>query len=331
MATASGPGPTEPPSADPGSAAPAAAAAARAPADRAALRMAGIVGGLIVALLGGFGLGRAATQPATAPPVGASHVDVPGAPQHGHGGTAGVNGESVVGGVANGLAAVAVGYRIVPGATVLPPGAARPFTFRILDAAGATVTRFIDNHERKLHLIVLRRDVTGFQHLHPVMAPDGTWSIPLRLPAPGIWHAYADFIAADAAGRQTPVTLGVDLTAPGAYAPAPLPAPAAAVAVGGYRVALEGSARAGAIQPVRFRVTRGGDPAPLDRYLGAYGHLVVIRTSDLGYVHVHADVTMAADAVQFWLSPPSPGTYRAFLDFSTGGAVRTAPFTLNVT
>ncbi|GGJ98106.1 hypothetical protein GCM10010123_30220 [Pilimelia anulata] len=300
-------------------------------ADRSAIRMAVIVGGLIAALLGGFGLGRAATAPTAGTPApGATHTHAPGTPQHGHGGTAGANGESVVGGTANGLAAVAAGYRIVAASTVLAAGATRPFTFRVVDSAGATVTRFIDAHERKLHFIVVRRDLGGYQHLHPSMAPDGTWRIPLRLPGAGVWHAYADFTAADATGAQTPVTLGIDLTVPGEYRPAPLPPPARVATVGGYRVEVDGTATSGAIQPIRFRVTRGGDPAPLDRYLGAYGHLVVLRAADLGYVHVHAEVTMAADAVQFWLSPPSPGTYRMFLDFSTSGRVLTAPFTLTI-
>ena len=60
---------------------------------------------------------------------------------------------------------------------------------------GAPVTRFAIVHDRPLHLIVVRHDLTGFQHLHPTMAPDGTWSLPLTLPAPGRYRAYADFSA----------------------------------------------------------------------------------------------------------------------------------------
>ncbi|MEK8109242.1 hypothetical protein NKG94_40115 [Micromonospora sp. M12] len=36
-----------------------------------------------------------------------------------------------------------------------------------------------------MHLIVVRRDLTGYQHLHPTMAKDGTWSVPLTLAQPG--------------------------------------------------------------------------------------------------------------------------------------------------
>ena len=53
-----------------------------------------------------------------------------------------------------------------------------------------------------MHLIVVRRDLTGYQHLHPTMTPDGTWRVPLTLPDPGVWRAYADFTVRDAAGAR---------------------------------------------------------------------------------------------------------------------------------
>jgi len=36
-----------------------------------------------------------------------------------------------------------------------------------------------------MHLIVVRRDLTGYQHLHPTRDPQGTWSVPLALAAAG--------------------------------------------------------------------------------------------------------------------------------------------------
>ena len=46
---------------------------------------------------------------------------------------------------------------------------------RIVDARGATVRDFDVEHTKRLHLIVVRRDLTGFQHVHPSRAADGTW------------------------------------------------------------------------------------------------------------------------------------------------------------
>ena len=57
---------------------------------------------------------------------------------------------------------------------------------------------------------------------------------------------------------------------------------------------------------------------------------VVLREGDLGYVHVHPEPQLSNGAVKFWLSAPSPGTYRMYFDFSVGGKVSTAEFTLKV-
>jgi hypothetical protein len=43
------------------------------------------------------------------------------------------------------------------------------------------IRRFDVEHEKRMHLLIARRDLTGFQHLHPTMNHDGTWSTPLRL------------------------------------------------------------------------------------------------------------------------------------------------------
>ncbi|MEV5447693.1 hypothetical protein AB0N23_35035, partial [Streptomyces sp. NPDC052644] len=83
--------------------------------------------------------------------------------------------------------------------------------------------------------------------------------------------------------------------------------------------------------PFRFTVRDpAGRPAALERYLGAYGHLVALRDGDLGYLHVHPGPGPATDTVTFWLTAPGPGSYRIYLDFQVAGVVRTAEFTLTV-
>jgi hypothetical protein len=185
-------------------------------------------------------------------------------------------------------------------------------------------------HEKPLHLIVARRDLSGFQHLHPTMAPDGTWSVPLTLPTPGVWRAFADFTVNQANGQPLATTLGVDLIANGDYAPRPLPAAAARTTVDGFMVSYAGSPSIGATQPLTFSVTRDGAPAALEPYLGSFGHLVTLREGDLAYLHTHPDAVSAPGQVKFWLAAPSPGRYRMYFDFQVGGVVRTAEFTVDV-
>ncbi|MFD0740706.1 hypothetical protein ACFQ1L_01055 [Phytohabitans flavus] len=156
----------------------------------------------------------------------------------------------------------------------------------------------------------------------------------------GVWRAYADFTA-NAATGQTAVTLGTDLTARGDYVPRALPDAATQATVDGFTVSYQGTPQTAAIQPLLFTVAQPAAPgtktaAPetpgveLERYLGAYGHLVVLREGDLGYVHVHPEPELVGGAVKFWLAAPSPGRYRMYFDFQVAGKVHTAEFTLRV-
>ena len=74
----------------------------------------------------------------------------------------------------------------------------------------------------------------------------------------------------------------------------------------------------------------GGCAVTPQRYLGAYGHLVVLREGDLGYVHVHPEQQLTDGNVKFWLAVPVPGRYRMFFDFQLAAKVHTAEFTLVV-
>ncbi|GAA4687503.1 hypothetical protein [Phytohabitans rumicis] len=293
-------------------------------------RIAFFVAGLVIAVMGGFGLGRLTGGgdptpiPAAAPPSdpGGGHTHAPGTGPHEHGGPGTTTARP--GAEAGGLAVSASGYTLVPGATTLAQNQRNDFTFHVVDAQQRPVTAFEVVHDKPLHMIVVRRDLSGYQHLHPTMAPDGRWTVPLTLPAAGAWRAYADFTATGAAGR-TAVTLGVDLTVSGSYAARPLPAQAKQATVAGFSVGYEGTPTSGAVQPLLFRVN-----GSLERYLGAYGHLVVLREGDLGYVHVHPEPELVDGAVKFWLTAPSAGRYRMFFDFQVAGKVHTAEFTLTV-
>jgi uncharacterized protein YfaP (DUF2135 family) len=72
----------------------------------------------------------------------------------------------------------------------------------------------------------------------------------------------------------------------------------------------------------------------LQPYLGAYGHLVALRSGDLAYLHVHPDgaprdgTTSPGPDVVFHADVPSAGTYHLYLDFKHDGVVRTAAFTV---
>jgi hypothetical protein len=224
-----------------------------------------------------------------------------------------------------GLAVADNGLRLVVANSELRRGREQQLRFRIVDDSGNTVRDFDIEHTKRMHLIVARRDLTGFQHLHPTMAADGTWSVPLRLADAGSYRVFADFSHDNQA-----VTLADDLRVDGMADLHPLPLPATtATTDGGYDVRLdEGAARAGADSQLRFTVTKDGRPVRTESYLGAGGHLVALRDGDLAFLHVHP--TENDGAIGFDAAFPTAGAYRLFLQFKVGGAVQTVAFTQEV-
>ncbi|BBH71558.1 hypothetical protein ACTI_82430 [Actinoplanes sp. OR16] len=229
-----------------------------------------------------------------------------------HGGGHGSGGSELPGG----LQISQDGYRLETITTALSTGAAEPFAFRIRDEHGATVTDYTVSHEKELHLIVVRRDLAHYQHVHPVRDADGTWTVPLRVGAAGQYRVFADF---ETGGHD--LTLGADVPAPGDYQPRPLPHSAKTTTAGGYQVTYDGDFLKG---DVSFTVTKDGKQITTEPYLGARGHLVALREGDLAYLHVHPT---DPDGLAFHAEVPSAGVYRLYLDFQHDGKVHTAEFT----
>lgn len=198
----------------------------------------------------------------------------------------------------------------------LPSGPPIRLEFTIRDSEGAAVTAYDVVHEKRLHLILVDvGSLRDYRHVHPTLRPDGTWVARLGpLTAGTSYRLFADgstggepFLAtADLLTRgSTPYSGGV-------------PRPSRHDTVGGYDVRLvqrDGVAR--------LEVSRDGRPVELEPYLGALGHLVVLRTADLDYVHVHPQ---ADDAPTFALDGLGAGSYRYFFDFKADGVVHTAAF-----
>jgi Domain of unknown function (DUF4396) len=234
----------------------------------------------------------------------------------------------------HGLTVADRGLRLELAQTELEKGRPSELSFQIVGEGGEPLRDFEVEHEKRMHLIVVRRDMVGFQHLHPEMATDGTWSTPIEIPQAGSYRVFADFNH-----EGVSETLGSDLAVDGRSNYHEIPAPSQTTAADGYRVTLAGSdSKAGVESELAFTVTRGGEPVHVDPYLGADGHLVALREGDLAYLHNHpvghAEEGASPgheDAIRFMTSFPTEGRYRLFLQFKHEGRVHTAEITREVT
>ncbi|WP_227378046.1 hypothetical protein [Haladaptatus halobius] len=223
-----------------------------------------------------------------------------------------------------GLSIAADGLRLVPSDIRFEPGVERTWTYLIRDYNGNVVTEFEETHDELSHLILVRRDLTRFQHLHPEMATDGTWSQQLTLPDPGVYRAFVDILV-----DGQPTTLGVDLFAPGRVELGPRPDSTREATTDGYHVTLSPEEiQAGEAVVLEFEIQVEGERvAQLDEYLGALGHLVALREGDLAYVHVHPEETdPGSGRIRFNAKFPTSGRYRLFLQAKPDGSLITTSF-----
>ncbi|WP_439657958.1 hypothetical protein ACSHWB_37000 [Lentzea sp. HUAS TT2] len=239
----------------------------------------------------------------------------------------------------DGLSEVESGYRFDRVTMPETRGTAVPVAFRILDGAGAPVTRFLDNQTKQMHFFAVREDMNVFEHLHPVLDGD-TWHATLSLPDGGAYRMFAEFVPLDTADPRHPVVLGVPFSVPGDTALAPLPAPSdGATTTDGYTVTrVDTPAQPKAMSPQTLRLSiRAPDGKPvssLEPHLGANGHMTGFHTMLLSATHLHpvelAGIPLDNGELSFQAVFADRGEYRLFLEFAHGGKVHRAAFTVDV-
>ncbi|MCW2814428.1 MAG: hypothetical protein JWN84_1883 [Nocardioides sp.] len=270
---------------------------------------------LVAVFAGAVGIGRA-TGPVG--PIGPADER-----QVLHAGDGGHGDEHAGTDLPGGLASSEDGLTLVLEEPTLTAGT-HELAFRVEDAEGAPVTGYDVEHDERMHLVAVRRDFSGFQHVHPELDAAGTWRVPLDLTA-GSWRVFADFVPA---GGED-LTLGADLAVPGPTSATEPTEPTRTATVDGYTVTLDGDLAAGETSDLELTVSKDGEPVTdLEPYLGAYGHLVALREGDLAYLHVHPEDGPAGPTVAFGAEVPSAGRYHLYLDFQHAGVVRTAAFTV---
>ncbi|MET9128026.1 hypothetical protein [Streptomyces sp. NPDC004528] len=235
----------------------------------------------------------------------------------------------------NGLSDTRDGYRLTSQDTTLPSGKQAVYRFTVTGAGDKPVTGFAVDQTERMHFYAIRSDLTGFQHLHPTMAPDGTWTADLTALAPGSWRTFASFIPDSGTGKGKGFVLSRTVTVPGNATKTPLPAAATTAEVDGYAVTVKGEPMAGMAHPLSVTVSKDGRPVTdLQPYLDTYAHLTAFHEGTQEFAHLHPTTEVAGDHggpdLAFHAELPTAGNWRLFLQFRTGGKLHTAALTLHV-
>src|SRR5688572_24768348 len=211
---------------------------------------------------------------------------------------------------------------------------------------GETVRQFADVHDKLYHLFIVSRDMTLFNHEHPVFEQDGSFTIEHTLPKPGHYMLFSDFMPVGG-GPQLIATPVVTAGYEGDIASdaANLTADKSWVkSVDGVTVDLRAEpakliAGDELDVPIRFTDEKTDQPVTnLQRYLGAFGHAMMLSEDMMEHVHAHPEEMLEGTTITEGGGPdltfhalfPKPGNYRIWLQFQRNNVLSTVPFTVRV-
>lgn len=211
-------------------------------------------------------------------------------------------------------------------------GQVTDLSLQILGTDQKPVTKFDILHEKLAHLIIVREGLDEFAHLHPDVGDDGTLRIKHEFGKAGAYRLFVDY---QPAGGSPSLAKG-EAAVRGDDSPAVALAPNAGspISDGDLEARVEvAPATEGTI--IRFKITGADGKAigNLQPYLGAMGHLVVIKSGTLDYVHAHPvgdSKTAPEGVVEFEAHLPSAGIYKAWGQFRHNGRVLTFPVVLQI-
>jgi Cu+-exporting ATPase len=227
------------------------------------------------------------------------------------------------------------------------PGEPTTITVSVRDEeTGELVDDLVRTHQVWMHMIITRADLGTFAHIHPEpTAVDGVLTVTAEFPTAGEYAVHTEFRRQ---GQMADVLDEHEVTVAGA-APAPVTVPADDVrsrVVSGVRIDLDGEAHVGETSDFTLRFADAATGAPvrdLQPYLGAAGHVVVMRQDGSMFGHRHAETfddqgrpvfampgTAFGPELDLHVRFEIRGTYRLWAQFRLGdGTVVTAPFVVH--
>ena len=208
------------------------------------------------------------------------------------------------------------------------------------------VKYFHMTHDKLFHLFIVSQDMSEFQHIHPMLEIDGSFTIDTVLPIAGNYKIYSDFYPLDGAPQvlqQNIATAGYtkDLLA---GQPRLKPDESLTQTADGMKIALTVEPQniiAGQPVALKYHLTDAQSGSPirdLVPYLGAWGHTLILSEDQSDYVHSHPEevVPDTPDKSKLRGGPdatfnaffPKPGNYRIWSQFQRGETLTTVSFTV---
>lgn len=216
------------------------------------------------------------------------------------------------------------------------PNEEKGFSFLVTNSRGRIIKDFKEAHTELMHILIVRHDLSYFEHVHPRFdKSSGIFTLDkLSFPKNGVYRMYANFLVNRDDGMSVifeDIRVGEDLSEH-----TPLEKENRAKVFDGTLVLLTSSPETLTAKEdtvLTFDISKNDVPlTDLEQYLGALGHAVIIKEETLDFLHVHPlDSLKEQDGrVPFHVMFPSVGRYKIFAQFQREGKVFTTDFVVNV-
>ncbi|MCZ8515048.1 hypothetical protein O9H85_22015 [Paenibacillus filicis] len=206
-------------------------------------------------------------------------------------------------------------------------------TITVQDKNGKLIDKFDTVHEKQMHLIVVSKDLSFFNHIHPDYKGNGVFTVTTQFPTAGDFKLIADITPTGMGAMNKSQWVTVQGSAPAAK---PIePDATYTKVVDGKEVTLTfDHLMANMELNMNFNIKDAQTKKPvtdLQPYLGAVGHVVILSQDAENYLHVHpTDEKAKGPDAKFMTAFPHSGIYKVWGQFQQNGKVITVPFVVKV-
>ena len=209
------------------------------------------------------------------------------------------------------------------------PGEAVQLSFTVGHPQNRSRVRVFEvTHERLLHLFIVGQDLEFFRHEHPQLGSDGVFRLTTVFPTSGMYRLLSDFYPRHGTPQlieSTVVVSGGPIAAGTRLIPDLAPKRSANLEAS---LTLEPTRPIAGLKTLLFFDLNPG--AGLERYLGAWGHMLAVSEDLVDMIHNHPFLGDGGPHVQFNLIFPRPVAYRLWVQFQRQGIVNTVRFDVPV-
>ncbi|SEC05850.1 hypothetical protein [Paenibacillus sp. GP183] len=206
-------------------------------------------------------------------------------------------------------------------------------SIKIQDKDGKPIDKFDTVHEKQMHFIIVSKDLSFFNHIHPDYKGNGEFTVTTQFPTAGEFKVIADITPTGMGAMSKSQWMTVQGASPAQKSIEP--ETTLTKVVDGKEVTLSfDHLMAGMELNLNFNIKDAASKQPvtdLQPYLGAVGHVVILTQDAENYLHVHPTVEKATGPdAKFMATFPHSGVYKIWGQFQQNGKVFTVPYVVKV-